>query len=232
MTFIGGIHGGYEWNSTLLAYRAIDYFATYPDQIPASITLEIIPTANPDGLVNIVGSTGRFSPRQVPVDDEGFINIEATMIGRFNDNRVDLNRNWDCHWQAEATWGELTVSAGDAPFSEVETQILQEFLTSPPKNAVIFWHSAWPAVFAGGCDDTYPEAERLAELYRQAANYYPPSEKDPAKIEYVVIGDATDWLATQQIPAITVELTNHEDIDWAENLAGITSVLEHVALLD
>ncbi|MDM8530919.1 peptidoglycan DD-metalloendopeptidase family protein [Anaerolineales bacterium HSG25] len=226
VTFIGGIHGGYEWNSTLLAYRAIDHFATHPDQIPDSITLEIIPTANPDGLVKIVGHSGRFSPRQLPDD------IEATMIGRFNDNRVDLNRNWDCHWQPEATWGDLIVSAGDAPFSEVETQILQEFLTSPPKEAVIFWHSAWPAVFAGGCDEPYPTAEQLAEIYRQASNYYPPPELDPAEVEYVVIGDATDWLATQQIPAITVELTNHEDIDWMENLAGIIAILEHVALLD
>jgi len=54
MVFIGGIHGGYEWNTILLAYRVIDYFSENIDQVPARVSLYIVPVANPDGQVWVV----------------------------------------------------------------------------------------------------------------------------------------------------------------------------------
>jgi len=72
--------------------------------------------------------------------------------GRFNGNGVDLNRNWDCRWSPTGLWGTTEVSGGSAAMSEPETQGLAAFLTQPPMDAVVFWHSAVPGVFAGGCD--------------------------------------------------------------------------------
>lgn len=87
IVFIGGIHGGYEWNTILLAYQAIDYFLAHPADVPPSVTLTIIPSANPDGQAFVTGGAGRFGAGEVAVE---------TTAGRFNDNGVDLNRNWDC----------------------------------------------------------------------------------------------------------------------------------------
>jgi hypothetical protein len=39
--------------------------------------------------------------------------------------------------------------------------------------------------------------------------------------------DSEAWLAKVGIPAITVELTTHEDVEWEKNLAGIKSIFEY-----
>lgn len=217
IVWVGGLHGGYEWNTILLAYQAIDFFAAHPEHIPPSVSLEIIPAANPDGQAAVVGQAGRFAADQVPADPAV---VEA---GRFNGNGVDLNRNWDCRWQPSALWRDQEVRAGSAPFSEPENQALRDFLTSPPAAVVVFWHSALPGVIAGGCEARFAPAERLTRVYAEAAGY--PLLAEFAA--YKVTGDAGDWLAGQDIPAITVELDNHTDLDWEQNLAGMLAVLDH-----
>ena len=42
-------------------------------------------------------------------------------------------------------------------------------------------------------------------------------------------GDAEGWLASINIPAITVELSTHETIEWEKNLAGTKAVLNTYA---
>ncbi len=212
LVFIGGIHGGYEWNTVLLAYQAIDYFTGNPEELPDSVTLYIVPVANPDGLAAVVGHPGRFTADEVGPD---------TLPGRFNGNGVDLNRNWACDWSATAYWRQQEISGGTAPFSEVEVRILRDFLGIVSADAVVFWHSAIPGVFAGGCDGPFPEAEALAAAYAEAAGYVAFETFD----EYPVTGDATDWLSLRGVPAITVELSTHSDTDWAQNLAGMRALL-------
>jgi len=218
VAFVGGIHGGTEWNTILLAYAAIDYFERYPERIPSNITLQIVPSANPDGQRLVTGSWGRFQPERI-----GAVMAEA----RFNTNNVDLNRNWDCEWTETALWGNREISAGSAPFSEPETRALRDFFlgNGNPVQAVIFWHSVVPGVFAGGCNDIYPAAERLATIYAQAAGY-PHGE---SFTYYPITGDATNWLSLQKIPAIIVELRTRDDPEWSENLAGMFAALDHVA---
>src|SRR5262245_45715613 len=43
MLFVGGMHGGYEWNSVLLAYGVADYLKADPDAYPDNIEVSIIP---------------------------------------------------------------------------------------------------------------------------------------------------------------------------------------------
>src|SRR3989338_6643558 len=50
LVFVGGVHGGYEWNSVLLSYRFMDYLSDTPDTIPKDLTVTVIPSANPDGV--------------------------------------------------------------------------------------------------------------------------------------------------------------------------------------
>lgn len=214
LALIGGIHGGYEWNTITLAYQVIDYFTNHPEDIPSMVSLYIMPAANPDGQVLVVGHPGRFSSGQVKGN---------TVPGRFNGNKVDLNRNWDCDWRSNGVWGDRKIDAGVEPFSEIETQILRDFLTHPPMDGVVFWHSAVPGVFAGECGTDFPQSKALATVYADAADYPFQQTFD----SYEVSGDATNWLALQNIPAITVELNNHTDTDWEQNLRAILAILPY-----
>ena len=216
LLFVGGIHGGYEWNSTLLAYQIIDYLDVNPDFVPENITISIIPSANPDGLYSVVKKEGRFVTEDVPL---GF----DTTIGRFNSNDVDLNRNFDCKWKEESTWRGNIVSAGASPFSEAEAVAIRDYVLQTSPEAVVFWHSKASAVYASECENgVLPETLDVMNTYATASGYRPV----PAFDAYEITGDAEGWLASIGIPAITVELTTHETIEFEKNLAGITALVE------
>ena len=215
LVLIGGIHGGYEWNTILLAFAVVDYYRAHAAEIPRSITLDIVPAANPDGQLLVVGTTGPFAPADVGVN---------TIDGRFNRNGVDLNRNWDCDWAPAAYWRSRQVSGGVAPFSEAETAALRAFLSAPAPDGVVFWHSAAGGVFAGGCRARFAGADALAAVFAQGSGY--PFRTSFAS--YPVTGDAADWLAREGVPAIAVELNNHDHLDVAQNLDGIKALLAYL----
>lgn len=216
LVLVGGIHGGYEWNTILLAYEILDHLQHNPEIIPASLSVVVIPNANPDGLYAVTQRMERFS-----IDD---VNTD-TVPGRFNGHSVDLNRNWDCAWTPNGVWRDSLVSGGTAPFSELENQRLRDFLLAAEPAAVLFYHSALGGVFASGCDQIDPASEQLATVYSQASGY----PIYGAFQQYTITGDASDWLAGQGIPAITIELTTHESIDWRMNLAGLNALMSQLA---
>ena len=214
IVIVGGIHGGYEWNTILLSYQLIDYFEENNDQIPNDITLIIIPSANPDGQFLTTQTQGRFGTRAV---------ADNTQPGRFNGNGVDLNRNWDCEWESVGYWGERIVDTGTRPFSEPESSQLSRYLAGQRVDAVVFLHSAANGIFLGGCPEPLLETAVIANVYSDASTY--PLFQNFSS--YPVTGDASDWLATQNIPSFSVELRNHGDIEFAENLAGVKAIIEY-----
>ena len=217
LVFVGGIHGGYEWNGVLLAYKLMDYLEANPGFIPKNLTVTIIPSANPDGVYKVIGKEGRFSVTEVPTEEE------MTIPGRFNANKVDLNRNFDCKWQAGGIWKGNKVSAGSAVFSEPEARALRDFVLENKPSSVIFWHSQANAVYASECEKgILPETTKIMKTYSQASGY-PAVDTFTA---YQVTGDAGDWLASIGIPAVTVELKTHTTIEWEQNLAGIRALFE------
>lgn len=216
--FVGGIHGGYEWNTTLLAYGLIDYLTNNPQIIPQNLTVNIIPSANPDGLFKVVGKEGRFDLADVSTS------TEVLASGRFNANGVDLNRNFDCKWQPESTWQSRKVSAGSYPFSEPEAEVIKNFILERGPLAVVFWHSKSNAVYASQCEDgILPETLEIMKEYSDASGYKAIEEFGA----YEVTGASDDWLSSIGIPAITVELETHEAIEWEQNLAGTVKILEY-----
>ncbi len=217
LLFIGGVHGGYEWNSSLLAFMMIDYFNANTDLIPVGVKVSIIPVANPDGLFKVVGIGGRFTAFDVPGPDDG------TGRGRFNANNVDLNRNFDCRWQPESTWRSKVVDAGTAPFSEPEAKAIRNFVLTNDLSAVVSWHSQSNAVYAAECGAGISTGTRaLMNTYSKASGYPAVESFD----HYEITGDMEGWLSTIGISAVTVELTTHEKVEWAKNLAGVKAVLE------
>lgn len=213
---VGGIHGGYEWNTILLAYNLLDYLRQNPGVIPSSLTVYLIPNANPDGLYAVTRQTGRFTAAEV--DDD-------PVPGRFNGNNVDLNRNWDCDWTPNATWRDNPISGGSAPFSEIENQILRDYILAKSPVATVFLHSAATGVFASGCGQIDPASKALAEVYSVASGY----PLYDGFHYYDVTGDAGDWLASQGFSSISIELTDHESLNWEMNRAGVEALMNYIA---
>ena len=217
LAFVGGIHGGYEWNSVLLAYKFMDYLGANPESVPESLTVTVIPSANPDGVYKVIGKEGRFTIADVSND-------KPTEPGRFNVHMVDLNRNFDCKWKLNGVWRGETVSAGTGPFSEPEAKAIRNFVLENNPDAVVFWHSQANAVYASECENgILPETLEIMSAYSRASGY--PSIK--SFDHYEITGDAEGWLASINIPAITVELQTHETIEWEKNLAGVKALFEY-----
>ena len=218
LMFVGGIHGGYEWNSVMLAYRFIDYLKANPEVLSANMKVTVVPSMNPDGLFAVVGKGGRFD-----VDDAPDVH-DNSGTGRFNARGVDLNRNFDCKWTEESMWRGDTVSAGTAPFSEPETAALRDLVLADKPDAVVFWHSQANAVYGSECTGgILPGGMTVLNTYASAAGY----TAVPTFTSYAVTGDAEGWLASIGVPAITVELSSHQTLEWEKNLAGSEALLEH-----
>ncbi len=215
--FVGGIHGGYEWNSVLLAYKFIDYLKENHDFVPNNLTVSVIPSANPDGVYKVIGKEGRFSIADVP-EDEGPLGN-----GRFNAHDIDLNRNFDCKWNPKSTWRGNIVSAGTSAFSEPESRAVRDFILKTKPVAVVFWHSKSNAVYASECENgVLPGTIKLMNVYSKASGYKAVESFDA----YPISGDAEGWLASINIPAVTVELSTHKTVEWDKNFAGVKAVLE------
>lgn len=217
LLFVGGIHGGYEWNSVVLAYRFIDYLNANPSIVPKSLTVSVIPSANPDGVYRVVKKEGRFTALDVPNDQK------LAESGRFNANNVDLNRNFACKWQPKSMWKNKVVSAGTKVFSEPEAIAIRDFVLGYNPDSVVFWHSMANAVYASKCEHgILPETLDIMNTYANASGYTAVKSFDA----YETTGDSEGWLASINIPSITVELKTHETIEWEQNLAGFTALLE------
>lgn len=220
LLFVAGIHGGYSWNTSLEAYELMDYLTENPSVIPENVTVTVIPVVNPDGLEKVTGETGRFTPSQVTT------NQTTVVAGRFNANNVDLNRNFDCEWQSSATWQNKTVSAGASPFSEPESRAIKNYVESHAITASVVWFSSAGGVYSASCNGSVSaETTTLTNLYANASGYPAYKTFEP----YDVTGDMVNWFAKNNIPSISVLLTNHTDLEWAKNKAGIDAVLKHYA---
>ena len=198
---IGGIHAGFEANTSELLSQIQNRFGSNPDLIDADVTFIIVPIFNPDGA-----ERGRVS------------------YGRFNGNGVDLNRNWGCGWSEDAFFGSNSVNAGREAFSEPETIALGSLIQRVEPVAVMFYHAAANGVFAGDCGENNTDSEALAIIYGESSGY--PYGTDFS--EYRVTGTAPAWVDSIGIPALDVELSTAGGTEFERNLRAIMAVQEWV----
>lgn len=220
VVFVGGIHGGYSANTALVAYEMIDHFQNNDDVIPSDVSVTVIPALNPDGLDEVVGSVDNFSEADIP-------SAQSDRIpGRFNGNSVDLNRNFACNWQDSATWQEQSVNPGDSAFSEPESQALRSYVQSASPSAVAVYYSAAGAVYSSSCNEgALSRTQELMDTYASGSGYPAKGTFDA----YEITGDATDWMAKEGIPAISVLLSDHTSPEWSKNKGGVEAILQEVS---
>jgi predicted deacylase len=196
-----GIHGGYEWNTIALADELIIYVNEHPDIIPSDVTLFILRKINPDG-----------DARAHSID------------GRVNDHGVDLNRNFPENWQAEwdrnGCWDYAPTTGGSGPGSEPETRAVMNFLSFQHVRALISYHSAGLGVFPGGEpweEDSIEFAKALSKVTRYP---YPPIDTG-----CYYTGTLADYAVSVGAVAVDMELRNHRDTDFSQNLKALKVLL-------
>jgi len=203
---VAGIHGGYERNTVALANELIIYINDHPEVIPSDTTLYIIRNMNPDG-----------EARDPGVD------------GRVNNNGVDLNRNfpssnWVPDWNRDGCWIYRPTTGGDYGGSEPETRTIMSFISRHNIQAMISYHSAALGVFPGGVP-WEESSKRLAKALAKATRYpYPPLDTG-----CVYTGTLADWAVENGVgAAVDMELTNHENTDFTQNLKALNALLNFV----
>jgi murein DD-endopeptidase MepM/ murein hydrolase activator NlpD len=205
IVLVGNIHGGPEANTRVLVQQLWQHYQEHRNDVPAHVSLWIVPTMNPDGLAT---------------------------DHRWNANGVDLNRNADTDLDGCAgnDWAQDTVghegphpgAGGAHPFSEPEARAIRDFLGDAW--IVVFYHSAAEAIFVDTCSRHAP-THRLADVLSEATGYPVPEE---GWTGYPITGDFGDYLAGEGVAAATLELTDHEDPEFDRNLAGVQAVLTRV----
>ncbi len=205
---VGGLHAGFAPGSVQLGEAMIAYFREHPEEIPTNVSLVVLPNVNPDSAA---------APGQ--------------LAGRLNSNGVDLNRNWDCRWTADPPWAGTPQPGmgGTAPFSEPEVLALAEFIQVQKAQAVIFWQGRASLGLSspGGCGEESEVSRPLAQTYGIAAGY--PIADFERVVNQQLNGDATNWLDSQGIPAISVLLPDYQESDFSHNLPAVVAVMELVS---
>lgn len=196
-----GIHGGYEWNTIALADELILYVNEHPEALPTDVTLFILRNINPDGDARA-----------------------HTIEGRVNDNGVDLNRNFPANWQEtwdrDGCWDYTATSGGPSPGSEPETRAVMSFLSTRRVRALISYHSAALGIFPGG-EPWEEESIALARALHRVTEYpFPPIDTG-----CYYTGTLADYAVSLGIAAVDMELRNHRDTDFPQNLRALKVLL-------
>ncbi|MBN2502859.1 MAG: hypothetical protein JXB38_18915 [Anaerolineales bacterium] len=198
---VAGIHGGYEANTVWLAEQLIAYVQYDPGVVPEDVTLYILPVLNPDGLEHMHRAEGRM-----------------------NANGVDLNRNWTVSWEADwprsGCWDMLPINSGPYPASEPETLALMGFVINHPLVALVSYHASAPGFYPA--DDPFqPKSDWLAEDLAAASGYPNPA----INMGCYMTGSLVDWVASTGAAAVDLELTDHYNTDYDQNLRVLEALL-------
>jgi hypothetical protein len=156
------------------------------------------------------------------------INPDGIALGwRFDAAGVDLNRNMNTNldtcpendWRTtvQGAYGLTAETGGPYPDSQPEIRLARAFLLDAA--GAIFLHSNAGLVFPAFCE--HAPSIRLAEVYASSAGYT-YSRFWP---RYNITGGMHDWAGSLGIAAITPELVTGDQMEFTENLAGLSAVL-------
>jgi len=206
IVFVGGLHAAYSPSTVEVGQLLTSYLHSFSKRLSSAVTVDVIVNANPDSVT-----------RQ---------DLSGMVIGRNNANGVDLNFNWDCNWKQDALWSRIKVDGGTSAFSEPETQALREFILSNLSVAVIVFEAheqLGGLVIPGGCGERSLFSQPLADEYAKVAGY-----NSSEYVAYAQTGAMIDWLDSQSIPAINVNLENLQDAtkkDLEAQVLGMNAII-------
>jgi predicted deacylase len=195
---IGGLHTGSEDNSRVIVEQLAVYLGQNPQVIPDSVTVMVLPSANPDGTANRTHTNARG---------------------------VDLNRNWPADdWITDACHPETGCRrglGGPQPLSEPEVAALYALIESTRPDLTIVWHAEAPLVEA----NEVPGADVYGHAFAAGAGYAYIEEWTAYEITGQLIDALEQRLALR---AFDVELSEccaitHDEFN--RNLNGLVATL-------
>lgn len=192
LLLMGAIHGGQEKSSGLLMERLVQELRNDPYLVSKDKTVIVLPVANPDGY------------------------LERT--DKFNSRGVNLNINFDTtNWQPYG--GDHNDFAGEGPFSEKESRVIRDLITSYGVSTVVSFHAQGGMV---NPEYGHKPSQDLAKTYAKKSGY---AYYDKPEWDYP--GTATRWFKeTIGGPAITVELTSRTTPEWSSNRNALLWLVE------
>ena len=150
----------------------------------------------------------------------------AIITSQRNKAGLDLNRNfpsknWTSEWDRDGCWIYRPTTGGLYGGSEPETRTVMSFIKSHKIEAMISYHSAALGVFPGGVPWEEPSKKLAKELSKVTRYLYPPIDTG---CEYT--GTLADWAVENGVgAAVDMELRNHSDTDFDENLKALNVLL-------
>lgn len=184
--YTAATHGS-EWLTTLVLLRYLeDLCKRYRNNIPfSSVNLDalfsdkgacIIPVVNPDGVeINLQGYIGAGGfDKLVKLKSKGdFSNWNANARG------VDINHNFDAHWQEmhqlEMQSGILGPAprqyGGISPVSEMETYAITKFCENNSFTSAFSLHSQGEEIYYKYLDYQPPKADLMAKVLSSSSGY-------------------------------------------------------------
>jgi predicted deacylase len=198
---VGGLHTGGEDNTRVMVEQIAAYLDAHPEAVPASVTVYVLASANPDGTARGIHTNARG---------------------------VDLNRNWPAdNWLADTCHpasGCRRGLGGPAPLSEPETYALYHFIHDVRPVITAVWHSEAPLVEA----NEVAGADTYARIFGDAAGCPYIEEWSAYRITGQLIDALEQRLGYR---AFDIELTeccrvSPQEID--RNVAGVRALLDAV----
>jgi len=195
--YYGSMHGN-ESNTRTLLYNWISELELNSKKIPDDITVIVIPTINPDGILSHT---------------------------RFNANGVDLNRNFaTTDWQEQTYFagGTYPHGGGLTPLSEVESKALANYVLRYRPYLTLSYHSAASVVIVNENILSIPYGKKYASLSKY--RYVPPA--DDGVFEYSITGSFGRWAAENGLSALIIELSSGYSHETSRNLPAMWKMLE------
>jgi len=210
--FVSGTHGN-EVGTIKLALKLFVWLKENIDRYK-DFTFFVLPCLNPDGY-------------ELACRDPDY--WHGGMIGRYNANNVDLNRNFETPtFRSTAFWAhgkgyreKSEVFSGEKPFSEPETQALANLLKKEEIKMVFAFHNAGKDVIG---DAT---SQNLAKKFSVASGYKFESDKEWQKVSRT--GTFKEWCEINNIAFLETEGSSRWGSDWEYHKKGISVVLESLS---
>jgi hypothetical protein len=190
LLLFAAMHGD-EMGTTDLLNELVDAIRDNHDLVSKDKRLVVIPISNPDGYYD--------------------------RTDKLNANGVNLNLNFETSdWQK---YGPEGTFAGEAPFSEPESQVIKQVVEQYHPVVMISYHSQGRVISPEVGDASIA----LAKWYANKTGY-----------EYYDYWDypgvATKWFVqTTGKPAITVELSDDLESDWDKNKEALLELISTYA---
>ena len=201
LLIVAGIHGGYEWNTVLLADALIANLRDGSVAVPPEVTLYLLRDLNPDGYARSHGDRGPCQRKRRRPQPQLASQLAPGLESR---RLLELSTH--------QRRGSSALRAGDHRAAGLHPRPRFPRAHQLPQRGA--------GIFPGGQPAT-DESLRLAEAIAAVTEYsYPPQGNG---CEYT--GQFADWAAAQGIAAVDVELSTHDSIDLWVNLSVLETFL-------